>query len=151
VETCEVVPATVEHARELAASMRAADAAEVMAASGFTPEQALLDSLKVSRWAFAVYADGEILAVWGVREMESVAVAWMLTGTAVERHRRAFWRTSKATIAVLRQHYAVIVNAVDARYAQALRWAARLGFEIDLPVPFGVAGLPFCRITMRGS
>ena len=146
------VPATEAHARELAPSMRAADVAENLASDGFTPLEACLVSLAISTEARAAYFGGELGALFGVAEgpfLGFKAIPWLLTTGVVERHQRAFWRASRLVVASWLERYLVLEQAIDARYGMALRWAARLGFEVEPPAPWGVAGLPFCRITLR--
>lgn len=146
------VPATEAHARELAPRMRAADVAENLASDGFTPLEACLASIAVSTEARAAYFDGALGALFGVAEgpfLGLKAVPWLLTSDVVERHPRAFWQACKEVLAGWLERYLVLEQAIDARYVVALRWAARLGFEVEPPEPWGVAGLPFCRITLR--
>lgn len=57
-------------------------------------------------------------------------------------------KLTKGHIAEMLTVYPQLVNFVDARNADSVRWLARLGFTIHDPVPYGVAGLPFHRFTM---
>lgn len=153
-----MVQATLEHAVALAPSLREEDAAEILASSGHTPLEALTLSVQGSEEAYALLLDGEVAALWGVaalrRSILGPPVAWsvwLLGGELLRRHRQTFVRLSREVVAVLRARYAVLFNFVDARYVGALRWAAWLGFEVGPPEAFGVAGLPFCLITLRRS
>lgn len=154
-----VVPATRELAELLAPTMRAEDAAEVLASGGFAPLEALFEGLSRSEVAQALLLEGEVAAIWGVVPLPrrsllgpQAGIVWLLTGTAVERHQLAFLRLSRPAVAALLTRYALLTNCVDCRYAVALRWAAWLGFTLSPPAPFGAAGLPFQRITLsRGG
>jgi hypothetical protein len=143
--------ATPDDVVKVAAAMRPADAAEVLASGGYTPEGALVAAVEASDFARVLVVDGEPIAMFGVLCRGALAIPWLLTTTGVDRHRRAFWRASKHALAKILEHYPVLVQQVDARYTAALRWAQRLGFDVHPPAPFGVAGLPFCQITLEAS
>lgn len=133
------------HLAQAAADMREADRLEVLASDGHSPAGALVASCGVSEFVRALFIERELAAVFGVRRLQSgAALPWVLTTTVVDRHPMAFWRASKHVVRELRKRYPVLVQCIDARHAQALRWAARLGFELAKdPHPCGVSGLPF--------
>lgn len=154
----EIVPATEAHAVALAARMRAGDRAEVLASSGSGPLEALVGSVRWSRShggeAWAGLIDGEVAAMFGVGRrslLSPVAIPWLLTGDLVDRHPVLFFRASREVVDLWLRHFAELEQAVDARYTQALRWARRLGFTVEAPLPFGPRCAPFCRITLRRS
>lgn len=155
----QVAEATLADAAALAPFLRPEDAAEVRASGNLSPLEALQQSLGLSSQAWAVRFDGEVVALFGLAPLEgqtwvggsSLAVPWALTGrgvAATSRRRRAFWALSRRVFASFARRY-TLVQYVDARYGAALRWAARLGFTVEPPRPFGHAGLPFCRIVYR--
>lgn len=147
-----ILPATEEHARQLAPLMRPADAAEVLASGGYQPLDALLDAMAWSAESYAGYIDGELACLFGVVPgtfLTGEAVPWLLTSNVVQRKPRAFLRASREVIADWLGKYPMLVQQVDARYEQALRWAERVGFNVEPPAPFGISGEPFCRISMR--
>lgn len=146
--------ATEADARELAPRMRAADAAELLASTGHQPLEGLLESLELSSEAYALFFDGELAALCGLAPgpfFTFVGYPWLLGSDVIERHKRAFVRASRAALEEWASRYFLLEQAVDARYVRALRWAARVGFQVEPPAPFGVLGLPFCRITLRRS
>jgi len=153
-------PATVEDAAAVAEHMRPADAAELWAASEQTPLEGAVESVEATppgrSGALWLGRPGawEHAGVFGVvpeAGNPSRAFPWLLTTLAVERHPRPFWRASQAWIATWRRDFEVLENAIDARHTVALRWAARLGFEVGPAEPFGMLRLPFHRITIRRS
>lgn len=151
-----LVPATVEHAEALAASMRAEDAAECMAYGIFeSPRAAVLLSLEKSEAAWTLMLGGEVAALFGVAPAvgpdfpDDCGEAWALTGDVVARHRKAFLRASKAAIQLLLGQRSRLVSHIDASYLSAIRWAAWLGFDVGAPEPFGVSGEPFCFVSLR--
>lgn len=151
----EVVPATVEHARALAPRMRAADVAEILAASGSTPLEALLEGVAKSEVAATALFNGEVACMWGVVPLRESVIAgrigagWLLTSDLVERHPREFWRGCRRELLRLFGLYDQLINAIDARHVQALRWGRRLGFRLEEPTVFGSDGLPFCWFRVR--
>lgn len=151
-----IVRATREHAIALAPTMRKADAAEVWASGRYSPQEALLESLRASAEAYTLLIDGEPAVMWGVVPLPTrtllappAGAVWLLGGEAVTRHKRLFLRLSRVGLARLLERYPVLVNAVDARYVQAVRWLRWLGFTVGEAQPFGVAGLPFHPISIR--
>jgi hypothetical protein len=144
-----------EHAELLAIRMRKADAAEILASGGYRPLPGLLAALEWSRrygQAWCGLIDGAPAALFGVGKrtlLSPCANPWLLTGDLVERSPRLFWRASKAVVATWLEEFDELEQHVDARYTQALRWAARLGFTVGPAEPFGRRGAPFCRIHLR--
>lgn len=142
---------------QLAATMRAEDAAECAALAGLRPLEALRRSLGVSTTAFAAECEGELMAIGGVAPgplqtllgPAAFDVIWLLTSEAVDRHQRAFWKASRLMVAELRTRHPVLTNLVDARYMAALRWVRRLGAEVRSPVLAGVEGRLFHPIFWR--
>lgn len=133
-------------AESLTAVLRAADLAEVLAGAR-EPLDAVRESLRMSEACGALELGGELAALFGVTPGPSEVlvgarpydIVWCLTGRAVDTHRVAFWRASRMVLADFLTLYPVLFNAIDARYAAALRWAARLGAEVRPAVPWGAS------------
>lgn len=120
------------------------------------PGPSLLDALARSEVAFALSLRGELCALCGVVPLVlpassartgPVGMVWALSGTAVERHRRAYARASRYVLSLFAARYEWLVALVDARYTRALRWAAWLGFTLGSPVPYGPHAAPFRPVT----
>lgn len=150
----EFVPATEDLARELAPRVRAADVAEIWASDRSTPLEAMLEGLGLSTYARAALFDGKVACLWGLVPLRRsvvhgvTAAAWLITSDLIERHPRAFWRGCREELPRLFEQADLLVNAIDARHTQALRWARRLRFRVDRPVPHGMNGEPFCWFTV---
>ena len=148
----EMVPATLEHALELAENMREADVREVWAAAHYTPEQAALFSLEASRDATTGLADGRVVCMFGAGAaaiISTTGVPWLLTTDLVDRHARVFLRKNKRVVEEMRDRYPLLRNHVDERNIAAIRWLRWLGFSILPSEPFGVEDLLFHSFEMR--
>lgn len=146
-----LVPVSPSHVAAVAHSMRQADIDEVLASCGHEPLRALWESIRISEASWTLMLDGQPAAILGTVPCPGGAIVWMLTSTLVERHPIAFLRLSRYVVEALLARYGALVNAIDARYETAIRWAKWLGFTVYPPEPFGVAGLPFCRIEIGGA
>jgi hypothetical protein len=146
--------ADIGHAYDLAEALREADRLEVEAATGRDVLPVLIESIETSSEAWAVHVDGRLLCVWGVVPLEEsllgrVGAGWLLTTDLVERYAKAFWRLCLRLLPGLLERWDLLVNAIDVRHEKAIRWARRLGFNLQAPAPFGAAGLPFCAFTVH--
>lgn len=149
--------ATAWDCEELAAQMRPGDVAECDA-YGYTPLEGLLVSMRQSRGAWALLLGGEVAAIFGALPVPPTTLVspdtgyvWVLTGKAVDRHRFAFWRASRALLAHFARSFDFVTNIVDARYTASLCWLRRLGFEVHPAVAFGPQRRPFHPVTYRSS
>ena len=148
-----VVEATREHVEAMAPHMRAADVAEVLAATGADPRAALLMSWRVSTHRWAGLAGDEVACIFGVAPINLLArrgAPWLLGTDLIAQHGRAFLRRNRRYIHSMMSVYNHLENHVDARNTVSIEWLRWLGFTFDEPAPFGVAGLPFRRFEMRG-
>jgi hypothetical protein len=146
----------------LAAVLRAGDRAEIAAASGLDPREALAHALRLSSHAwFAETAEGTPLALWGVGEIagaahnlaeradSAVGCPWLLASAAFdELPPRRVARLSRRLLGDLLAHYPRLENHVDARHRTAVRWLAWLGFVLEPASPWGFEGRPFHRFWM---
>lgn len=151
-----ITPPTEADIATVAATMRAADVAEVWASHRVTPEQALRLSITQSVEAWTLCHAGQPLCIGGVGRLTEgtllggpVSVPWLLGSEALMAHRRAFLRISRRVVPLWRRRHGVLVNRVDARNRASLRWLRWLGFEIAPAAPFGPDGMPFHRFVMR--
>ena len=146
-----VLPALLEHADDLASRMRSEDTAECQAI-GLTPLASLRYSLRISDVAYAAYADGELMALYGLAPLTvlgDIACPWLLTAKGAVRHKRAFLNENQTFLRFALQRYPVLVTRIDARYVAALRWAQWLGFTLGAPEPAGPHNALFCKAELR--
>lgn len=149
----EMRAATRDDAAALAASMRQEEVAEVLASSGLGPLEALVQSMEASSESWAVFFDGHLACIWGIAPLTMlgprVGGAWLLTTPVVERYAKDFWRECKRLLPLALACWDELINYIDVRHEKAIRWAKRLGLRLEEPAPYGVAGLPFQRFSVR--
>lgn len=143
----DVIPATDEHAVELAPNMREADQKEIWASSRMLPLEALRRSMDVSPAPMTGLVDGEVVCMFGIGQASLVntgnGVPWLLASGKMNRHARAFFKLSREYIESAKKDYHLLVNRVDARNKASIRWLRWLGFTLDEPRPFGYDDIPF--------
>ena len=148
----EVVPATREHAIELAKNMREADKREAWAIAHLSPEEATLCVVQESCNAQAGLANGEVVCLFGIEqdpENENIGVPWLLTSHSIEKYAWEFLHRSISWMKEAKQRYSILRNRVDTRNKVSIRWLRWLGFDIKDTKPFGVDRMPFHIFEMK--
>lgn len=143
--------ATLEDIEPLARTMRPRDVDEIRASSGRDPADALRLSIEASDLVFTAYAncDGTPLAIFGVGPfIPHVGSPWMLGSTALRHFTRDLLTYTPLVLAKFHERYPVLLNFVDVRNAESIRWLRWAGFQFsEAPMPYGVTGLPFYRFS----
>ena len=147
--TLEVVPATIEHAHQLAPVMKAADREEVKAASGLEPLEVLLKSLELSEKAYAIVVGGEVIAIGGLVPLtRNVGIPWGLTSDKIALYPKQFCKIAKELIKGFHKSYPLLTNFCDAQNTTTIRWLKWGGFRFVATVlEFGVAKIPFVQFV----
>ena len=146
----KIVPALKRHVKPIAKRMRRADIDEVQAASGKTPEEALLYSIDKSEYSWAALVDGKPVAMFGVGILNvigGVGAPWLLATDDVERNRKVFVRLSISFRNELLERYPVLRNFVDVRNTASIRWLKWMGAEFSEPIL--IRDHPFQLFEMR--
>ena len=118
---------------KLAANLRAADVAEIAAAIGLTPEEAIRMAVHYSSHGWVILdADREPIAIFGAvpGATPGTGIMWMLGTDGIARNARQIARNSRRYLDVLNRAYPYIWNYVDARNKASLRWLKWAGCEI---------------------
>ena len=142
----ELVPATDEDIRAVAANMRAIEVEECRA-FGRSPEEALQRGRKAARICHAARLNGEPVAVYGllvISLMGGVGSPWMLGTDEIGRHGRDLMRIARATVAEWQAVTPFLHNNVHAENAVSIRWLTRLGFTVE-PRVADIGGQPMRR------
>lgn len=148
----EIVPAQAEHIVALWPRLRAADVAEIWAASRSEPLDALCRAVKVSSEAWAGLVDGKVVCLFGVAPvsiMGGKGSPWMLGSDLIDRHAVTFLRRCRGVVSRWRTVYPTLENVVDARNVVAHRWLRWLGFTLGEPRPHGPDMMPFLPFHMK--
>lgn len=152
-----------EDARALGAVLRRADVAEVRAASGLQPAEALERAFEVSDRAWSIEdASGGIVGAFGRARPPAgggfsfrAAAPWLLAADGLVAHRRSFLRGARGWLPALEDGVDVLFNVIDARNAEHLRWIDWLGFtRIRLVRDYGVerrAFYEFAKLPTRSG
>jgi hypothetical protein len=142
----------MDHAADLAPRLRAADLAEIEAASGRAPGDVLAESVDRAVWSEALLIDGRIEAIGGLGTLSMMfgpGIPWMVGSDRITERRRWFLSESRRQVEQMLARYDRLENRVDARNAPAIRYLRWLGFTLQSATPWGHAGLPFHPFTMR--
>jgi hypothetical protein len=138
----------------LATNLREADLAEIKAASGRTPEAALLTGLQGGTSKVACLPSGVPVAIFGIVPVApSVGAVWMVATKEFHLLHRQFLRECRGELDELSADYRLIFNFTDARNTVHHRWIKWMGFSIiKRHETWGHEGLPFlefCKLTER--
>ena len=143
----ECRPASSEDVAYIAANMRSADIAEVQAATGREPEEALLDGLVASRCPLTFAPQGIPAAIFGVCQDPRntyIGAPWLLATDEFPKHLRQIATFGPALLCALSWDFDYLQNYVDARNTIHIAWIKRLGFNLTRTVPeFGAEKRPF--------
>lgn len=142
--------ATLDDMLALIANIRPADRDEAEASEG-SLELALYNAFMRTPYPTALSYRGDLIAIYGAAPMTFLSTQgalWLMGTPLMRRYAGKVFHDAKLFVAHAREHYPVLVNYVDARNTESIRWLAALGFTIDPPQPFGVKQLPFHRFHM---
>lgn len=148
-----MVPASIHDIPFLAANAREADAAELMAVCGMTPEEAMTQGLENSIQAWTGLIDGVPCCMFGVARVDwsnEMGACWMTGTDLIDRHPLVFLRGSRVAFGEMLKLFPALCNYVDSRHSKAIQWLRWLGAEIREPQAYGLAGLPFHFFKIRG-
>jgi hypothetical protein len=148
-----IIPALPEHIPLVADQVRDADRAEFVA-QWRSPSSVLTEALQISTIAWTGMIDGVPLCMFGVAPvgflMPGYGRPWMVGTHRLDRHARLFLRHCRHQVAVMHNHFPVLVNCVAAANTRAIRWLRWLGFQVDdNPIPIGLYDVPFYRFERR--
>lgn len=134
----QILPCRIEHLRELAHTMRAADRAEIELV-GLKPRHVLMQLWRASIEPKVAIIDGVVGAAWGdaAPVLATDGSMWAFTAPVIERVPLAFYREARREIADYLRVRHLLKAHVSCDYARALRFFAMLGFNVSDPVAVG--------------
>ena len=154
--------ATPDDIDELASNLRPADAIELTIASGLTPAEGILQSVRCSDCSFAARLRpcAPLHCIFGIRAaslLDRSAYVWMLGTRAIDADPIAFARHSRRGLALAAQSLPwaeIFTNIVHEQHHAAIRWLAWLSATfhpaVRIPQPDGSAA-PFLPFTIERS
>lgn len=139
-------PATQSDMLRIAPLLREADKNEIAAASGRTPEAALLNALSLPGecWHVSEQKSGDPILVCGLIPFTDLTAAvWMLATPILSAHGLPFLRACRGWVDEWNAQYPLLFNSVDARNDLHIRWLRWLGFIFISRAASGVNGENF--------
>ena len=113
------------------------DSLEIFNLDRRTPEQAVLDSINGSRRAYSVFADSQLVAVFGVGHSEETpthGIIWMVRTTRFESFpKKLFIVLVLFKLQELSEGYARVGNIVWAENTKTIKWLKSVGFTFGNP------------------
>jgi hypothetical protein len=148
---CTVEEAAKLDVVNLAPHLRKEDVAEIAAASGQSPGEALWLGLEKSDRCFAVRRQGHTIALFGTvpTRTPKVGAVWLLASDELFDIRFQLQRHAREWLTKLFEGYDLLGNLVDARNEKHVRWLRWLGFKFLRQTPAGRNGevfIEFCRM-----
>jgi hypothetical protein len=148
-----VIDGRQAHVDWIAGRLRAADRAEVFAATGENPDVVLYRSWITSVYRWSIVHRGEIIGLFGLAPaalMGDTGVPWLLGTDALENIKLSFVKQSIRFVGQMLLLYPVLANWVDARNTLSVKWLKRLGFVLSAaPQPYGFEQRPFYYFEKR--
>ena len=125
----------------LAPKLRKEDKLELLAVSGNTPYQSLLNGYLTSDKCFTITDhDNWPVGMFGVSQEGAI---WLLATPEIKRIRFSFLRESRKVVNFLNNQYPKLWNFVDCRNELHLRWLKWCGFKFITKTNYGVLNKPF--------
>ena len=144
--------AEIEDAWWLACGLRDRDREEAKAANGphvLATLQAAIAASKGMCWV--AEAERPVFVIGCAPVAPGVGSPWLMATDDVSDYPLALTQITKRYVAIMRETYPLLVNYVDARNVDSVRWLRMLGFELGEPTPYGVEGRPFHRFAMGAA
>lgn len=141
--------ATLHDVEPVARQMRARDVEEVRAATGLDPHAALLRCLEGDGLAWTLHDAAGPYAIYGVSHVAlDIGSPWFLATDRLYRHIKFFMHGTPVFVRHMQDRYPILMNYVDARHQDSIRWLRWAGFTFDKYIEtFGHERRPFIRFT----
>jgi len=139
----------------VAEHMREADREEVVALRGPVDDmnEVLSGYVLLSTAAWTVVGrDRAPIGIVGISPLSLLGgrgCPWMLGTDQIFRNPGTLVREGRRYVGYMLRYFPHLVNYVDARNTDSVRWLRHLGFTVHEPAPHGAAKLPFHRFEMK--
>ena len=138
----------------MAPHVREADRQELWAIGYMTPEKALTEGLRMSKFAYTGTVDGRPAVMFGVCDgavLGGLGNVWLIGTDEIEQNALTFLYESPKYLRKMQKRYEMLTNYIDARNKVAIRWLRWLGFSFDDAEPMGPFKVPFHRFWLKGE
>ncbi|MGW8177185.1 MAG: hypothetical protein ACWGQW_00090 [bacterium] len=141
--------ASLDDVIRVSSDLRDEDWNEVRAQTGLPAQLVLPYAHEQGRLIFAcgMASEGTAELLWGWDEIPGspeVAVIWMLSTPAINKHAASFAPVSKVMVQTVNDHYRYLTNYIDARNVRHIGWLKWLGFvQLRRIDRFGPESRPF--------
>lgn len=113
--------------------LRQADKNEIEASLGVSWKEGLERSLDNSVITWVVIYKENIEGIFGLGQIKQIGVPWFLATDKFNEFKFAFARTSLEVVhKEMLRRYNKLVNFVDSRHLDSIKWLTWLGFKIDI-------------------
>lgn len=150
--TARLVPALREHIQPVSDRVRQKDADEIYAVGGWTVKESLEWGFDNSLYVSTILLDGEPIAILGVTPymlLSEIGVPWMIASEKTKEIPVQFLRISMRFVRAVMMRFPRLVNYVDDRHSEAIRYLEAVGFTVHEPEPYGYLNLPFRRFELN--
>lgn len=150
--TARLVPALREHIQPVCDHVRQKDADEIYAVGGWTVRECLEWGFDNSLYVSTILMDGEPVAILGVTPYtltSQIGVPWLIASTKTAEIPVQFLRISRRYVKAIVMQFPRLINYVDERHSEAIRYLEAVGFEVSEPEPYGHLNLPFRRFELN--
>jgi len=142
------------HAKNIARHLRVVDNEELSAALNCAPEDDVMKGYELSTRKWIILSiEGNLnvpTALFGVQDHgDGVGIPWMVATDGLKKIKRFLLESTDKYLSEIKKDYDMLVNYVDARNTDSIKWLKRLGFKFDEAAPYGHKQLPFHRFWME--
>ena len=151
-EEVKFVRPTDELVEFIAVNMRQADVDEIWASHRHLPYESLMSGWDLSHSSIVVTVNDEPCVMMGlvIRDILSGAgTPWLLGTDNALKYKRHFLTQVPAVIDEMLTTCPRLFNYVHIENKVSIRWLKRIGFTIDEPAPYGVAGELFHKFYLE--
>ncbi len=143
----KIVPATEEHAIDLAPRLRRDDKWEVMCSSGLASLPALTQSVQFSDYCWTALLDGRPEIMWGVCKFPpdpSMGIVWLLSSEELYRIPGRFMKETAIYLSKMLKVFDTLFNYVHTGNIKSIKWLEANSFQaVETVEKYGVGKQPF--------
>lgn len=128
------------------------DCREVYYSHGFTPDEAIKNSLDKSLVSFTVLIDDKPEIIFGINPVSvlgNTAIIWMLSSERISDINIRFARYCKRYVSWFFTFYPLLFNYVSVDNRKSKIWLTKLGAKFEEPKNYGLHNKPFMRFEFK--